>query len=604
MKKYKLVAKKGEGTFSEVVEAEHIETGKFCAIKCMKKSFKSLHQVNNLREIQALRKLTPHPNIVDLEEVLFDEPTGRLAIVFELMDENLYELISGRRNHLDSELVRSIGYQVFLALRYMHSRSVFHRDIKPENILIDKERKKVKLADFGSCRGTNSQPPFTEYIATRWYRSPECLLTEGHYGAPMDVWGAGCVLFEMTSLCPLFPGADEVDQINRIHKIIGTPSRETLLKLRKHQSQKISFRFRDQKGVGIKDFIPHASLELVHLINQTLIYDVERRFRSRQAFEHKYFDPIRLDDDCISTTSIRKTLSVVSSKSMGIRKTLSVGSSKSSIMSIRRTPSVESYNSMGVKKTVSEESRNEKTGRRNRGLKNEPSGASNGYVKRRIIVEGQVETRKIVKAKPKPRSKVNNKSNNRRNTNKAQHKTEHKPTNSKKVKPDEQTDKKKNTFRSKLKFNRTKPNDETKRNKSNYNGRLQGIGNSCLPGNNNKTKVAVKNSSKIKETGGKDASKTTSEVTRQPVRKSKYSNVSSSGYGRTAYKPKHSKTSPTSSTLTEKTAQTSSQISSLSSLAHNDQVGERRKKLSPINQHRKKQPPKREDTFSKLPAVQ
>ena len=52
--------------------------------------------MNNLREIQALRKLTPHPNIVDLEEVLFDEPTGRLAIVFELMDENLYELISGK----------------------------------------------------------------------------------------------------------------------------------------------------------------------------------------------------------------------------------------------------------------------------------------------------------------------------------------------------------------------------------------------------------------------------------------------------------------------------------------------------------------------------
>jgi renal tumor antigen len=52
-------------------------------------------KVNNLREIQALRRLSPHENIVALEEVLYDQPTGRLALVFELMDANLYELIKG-----------------------------------------------------------------------------------------------------------------------------------------------------------------------------------------------------------------------------------------------------------------------------------------------------------------------------------------------------------------------------------------------------------------------------------------------------------------------------------------------------------------------------
>jgi len=364
----------------------------------------------------------------------------------------------------------------------------------------------------------------------------------------------------------------------------------------------------DQRGVGIKDFIPHAPLELVHLINQTLIYDVERRIRSRQAFEHKYFDPIRIDDDCISTTSIRKTLSVGSSKSMGIKKTLSVGSSKSTNMSIKRTPSVESYNSRGVKKNVSGESRNEQTSRRNHGLKNDAPGVSNKYTKKRIIIEGQIEKRQLVKAKPKPKSKVNNKS-----TSKTQRKTEYKSTNSKKVQPDEYQDKKKSRFRSKLKFNRTRHNDETKQNKTNYNGRLPTINNSCLPGsnsnnNNTKSKVAAKSSSKIKEVEGKETSKTVSEATRQSVRKSinKYSNVASSGYGRSSYKPskpKHPKPSPSSSTVTDRTAQTSSQISSLSSLPYNDQVGERKKKRSPTSQHRKKVP-MREDTISKLPAVQ
>lgn len=113
MRKYRLVAKKGEGTFSEVLKAQNVKDGRYHAIKCMKNRFESidqvssqhaspmseavshLRQVNNLREIQALRRLSPHEHIIALEEVLYDQPTGRLALVFELMDANLYELIRG-----------------------------------------------------------------------------------------------------------------------------------------------------------------------------------------------------------------------------------------------------------------------------------------------------------------------------------------------------------------------------------------------------------------------------------------------------------------------------------------------------------------------------
>jgi renal tumor antigen len=95
MRKYRLVAKKGEGTFSEVLKAQNVKDGKYHAIKCMKNRFETIDQVNNLREIQALRRLSPHDHIVSLEEVLYDQPTGRLALVFELMDANLYELIKG-----------------------------------------------------------------------------------------------------------------------------------------------------------------------------------------------------------------------------------------------------------------------------------------------------------------------------------------------------------------------------------------------------------------------------------------------------------------------------------------------------------------------------
>ena len=109
------------------------------------------------------------------------------------------------------------------------SKGIFHRDIKPENILI--KDNVIKLADFGSCRGIHSKQPYTEYIATRWYRSPECLLCDGIYNFKMDLWGAGCVLYEVITKAPLFPGSNELDQLHRIHGVLGTPSQKLLKKM-------------------------------------------------------------------------------------------------------------------------------------------------------------------------------------------------------------------------------------------------------------------------------------------------------------------------------------------------------------------------------------
>ena len=91
------------------------------------------------------------------------------------------------------------------------------------------------MADYGSVAMSSLQKDkeHTEYVSTRWYRSPECLLTKGVYDYKvrhliitnqMDIWGVGCVMFEVLCLQPLFPGKTEVDQVHRIHKVLGTPS--------------------------------------------------------------------------------------------------------------------------------------------------------------------------------------------------------------------------------------------------------------------------------------------------------------------------------------------------------------------------------------------
>lgn len=161
--------------------------------------------------------------------------------------------------------------------------------IQPENILVDTSGRHLKLADFGSCRGINSKPPFTEYISTRWYRPPECLLTCGMYGAGMDVWGAGCILFELTTLYPLFPGADEVDQINRIHRVLGTPSVSVLTKLKKHASSQADFSFKQQSGIGLAKLLPGATDHCLDLLIQTVEYDASKRISTRNAIQHPYF---------------------------------------------------------------------------------------------------------------------------------------------------------------------------------------------------------------------------------------------------------------------------------------------------------------------------
>eukprot|EP00630_Chrysocystis_fragilis_P001815 CAMPEP_0197387142 /NCGR_PEP_ID=MMETSP1165-20131217/348_1 /TAXON_ID=284809 /ORGANISM="Chrysocystis fragilis, Strain CCMP3189" /LENGTH=432 /DNA_ID=CAMNT_0042912449 /DNA_START=192 /DNA_END=1490 /DNA_ORIENTATION=+ len=258
----------------------------------MKNHFDTIDQVNNLREIQALRRLSPHAHIITLEEVLYDQPTGRLALVFELMDANLYEVIRGRRQYLHSDLIQTYIFQLLHALDHMHCKGIFHRDIKPENILIEsccEGLTTLKLADFGSCRGIYSKQPYTEYISTRWYRAPECLLTDGYYGPEMDLWGAGCVFFEITSLYPLFPGTNELDQINRIHKVIGTPSMQLINKFRTKSAAHVNFDFQTQPGIGIRQLVKHCSSSCLDLMIQMLLYDAAVRISAREALCHHFF---------------------------------------------------------------------------------------------------------------------------------------------------------------------------------------------------------------------------------------------------------------------------------------------------------------------------
>ncbi|KAF0875304.1 MOK kinase, partial [Crocuta crocuta] len=286
---YKAIGKIGEGTFSEVMKMQSLRDGSYYACKQMKQHFESIEQVNNLREIQALRRLNPHPNILTLHEVVFDRKSGSLALICELMDMNIYELIRGIRHPLPEKKIMRYMYQLCKSLDHMHRNGIFHRDIKPENILIKQDV--LKVGDFGSCRSVYSKQPYTEYISTRWYRAPECLLTDGFYSYKMDLWSAGCVFYEIASLQPLFPGANELDQISKIHDIIGTPAEKTLTKFK--QSRAMSFDFPFKKGSGIPLLTATLSSKCLSLLHSMVAYDPDDRITAHQALQHPSFQDQR-----------------------------------------------------------------------------------------------------------------------------------------------------------------------------------------------------------------------------------------------------------------------------------------------------------------------
>lgn len=221
------------------------------AIKRMKKKWQNgWSECAKLKELESLRRITPHPNIIPLYDSFLMPETRELYFIFECMEGNLYQLIKSRKGRpLAGGLVASIYRQVVEGLQHIHNSGYFHRDMKPENLLVtttgladysptsplidqpahlappEKDVMViVKLADFGLAREISSRPPYTEYVSTRWYRAPEVLLRSTDYNTPVDMWALGTILAELVNLKPIFPGQTEVDQVKKITDVLGNPT--------------------------------------------------------------------------------------------------------------------------------------------------------------------------------------------------------------------------------------------------------------------------------------------------------------------------------------------------------------------------------------------
>lgn len=292
----RVIAKLGEGSFAEVFKVKNPRTQQIFAVKRLKKRYRTIDEVNKLPEVLYLRALQGHPNIIKLYEVMFDHQSGFVALRFEIMDVNLYELVRDNQKPYDEKTSLLLIYQLLKALDFMHSKNLFHRDVKPENCMVNKSTLELKLCDFGSTRQTSTSGPYTEYVSTRWYRAPECILTSGSYGPEVDIWAVGCMLYELLTARPLFPGKHEIDQISRIHNIVGTPSRDVLAKFRQNPNTQISFSFPQKNPQDLHKILPKMSQGTIDLLSHLLIYNPVDRITAHDALEHPVFESLRAAD--------------------------------------------------------------------------------------------------------------------------------------------------------------------------------------------------------------------------------------------------------------------------------------------------------------------
>ncbi|KAI8816521.1 kinase-like domain-containing protein, partial [Fimicolochytrium jonesii] len=259
--------------------------------------------VPNLRELTFFQKYH-HKNLLQCLGIVSFAKQVHEYLVLEYMDHDL----AGLMQHLPDKKVfhldhlKCIARQLFEGLMYVHERGVMHRDLKVGNLLMN-SRGELKIADFGFAKEkqiADDEDGHTNRVCTVWYRSIEVLLGDTHYGFPLDMWGAGCVLAEMFIKFPLFhtPRGRDSEQVKRILSIIGHPTdsewaavqqmEQPWAKMWRVPKTKFPRRLEAylvEKSAGYVPIPPMA----VDLIARLLAFDPSKRPSAREVLSHPFF---------------------------------------------------------------------------------------------------------------------------------------------------------------------------------------------------------------------------------------------------------------------------------------------------------------------------
>lgn len=302
---YKLQRILGQGSYGTVYQAEVLETKEIVAIKSIKpvgegKEGKPLYNRDGPeREVQLLKELNGHPNIVELKGAFYspsegDEPM-KLNLVFEFLSDTLHRVIKHTnvlQKSMERYYVRLYSYQIFRGLAYMHGMGIMHCDLKPQNLLLDGKTHGLRICDFGTARRLAAGEKRAMYVCSRYFRAPEIIFGSNCYNTAIDLWSAGCIVAEMIMKQPLFTGRDGIDQVVEIIKVLGTPTMQDLRGMNPNYPE---YEFQPMVSARPWKMVLRewASAEEQDLISKLVRYDPVARLPPLQALLHPYFDELR-----------------------------------------------------------------------------------------------------------------------------------------------------------------------------------------------------------------------------------------------------------------------------------------------------------------------
>ncbi|KAJ7598676.1 Pkinase-domain-containing protein [Mycena floridula] len=306
---YEVTTKLGEGTFGEVHKAMEKKNGRAVALKrILMHNEKEGMPVTALREIKILKALN-HPCIVNILDMFIVRSTSKeplsVYMVFPYMDHDLAGLLENERVKLQPSHIKLYMKQLLEGTEYMHRNHILHRDMKAANLLIS-NKGTLQIADFGLARAfrpidekdqRGRERKYTNCVVTRWYRPPELLMGARQYGGEVDLWGIGCVFGEMFFRRPILPGNSDIDQLDKIWSLCGSPNQHTWPHFDMLPGCEGIKRVSSTHSKRIKQTFESIGLEAVDLLERLLTCNPRTRITATQALEHDYFwtDPLPAD---------------------------------------------------------------------------------------------------------------------------------------------------------------------------------------------------------------------------------------------------------------------------------------------------------------------
>ncbi|KAF4085699.1 hypothetical protein AMELA_G00097780 [Ameiurus melas] len=288
VKEFEKLNRIGEGTYGIVYRARDTHTHEIVALKKVRMDKeKDGIPISSLREITLLLRLR-HPNIVELKEVVVGSQLESLFLVMSYCEQDLASLLENMQSPFSEAQVKCIILQLLRGLVYLHHNFILHRDLKVSNLLMT-DKGCVKIADFGLARVYGvPQQPMTPKVVTLWYRAPELLLGTKSQTTALDMWAVGCILAELLAHKPLLPGSSEIQQLDLIVQLLGTPNENIwpgFLRL----PLVGQYSLRKQPYNNLKNKFTWLSEAGLRLLNLLFMYNPQRRASAKDCLESSYF---------------------------------------------------------------------------------------------------------------------------------------------------------------------------------------------------------------------------------------------------------------------------------------------------------------------------